>query len=120
VVRVDGAPLDWLGLLAVLGRHECCAGDHEAERQEAGADREWARVDGFAEDEDAADDRGQVGGQRGERDDLERDLAVERAGGDMERRFGAVGFGLVAAASWPQASGGRSGPRRGVGGRRTA
>jgi hypothetical protein len=44
----------------VLGGHECCAGDDEAEREEAGADREWAGADGFAEDEDAADDGGQV------------------------------------------------------------
>jgi hypothetical protein len=39
-----------------VGRHECCAGDDQAEGDHAGADREWSGADGFAEDEDAADD----------------------------------------------------------------
>jgi hypothetical protein len=38
-----------------VGRHECCTGDDQAKGDQAGADREWARADGFAEDEDAAD-----------------------------------------------------------------
>jgi hypothetical protein len=47
-------------LLGVVGGHECCAGDDEAEREDAGGDREWAGADGLAEDQDPADDRGQV------------------------------------------------------------
>jgi hypothetical protein len=39
-----------------VGRHERRAGDDQAERDQACADREWAGADGFAEDEDAAED----------------------------------------------------------------
>jgi hypothetical protein len=63
--------LVWVRLLGVLGGHECCAGDDEAEREAARSDRRWAGADGFVEDEDAADDGGQVRGDRGEGDDLD-------------------------------------------------
>ena len=74
-----------LGLLGVLGRHECRAGDDEAERDEPGADRERAGADGLAEDEDAADDGGQVRGHRGEGDDLDARAELEAARGRVER-----------------------------------
>jgi hypothetical protein len=59
------------GRFGVLGRvwggahwggHQRGTGDDEAERDEAGSDPEWAGADRFVEDEDAADDRGEVGG----------------------------------------------------------
>src|ERR1044071_454194 len=59
-----------LELLSV-GGHERGAGDDEAEGEEAGADLEWPGADGFAEDEDAAEDGGEVRRDRGEGDDLD-------------------------------------------------
>jgi hypothetical protein len=46
--------------------HERRAGDDEAEGDEAGADLDRARADRLVEDEDAADDGGEVGGHGGE------------------------------------------------------
>jgi hypothetical protein len=46
------------------GRHQRGAGDHEAEGEHAAGDLERAFADGVVEDEDAAADRDQVGGDR--------------------------------------------------------
>jgi hypothetical protein len=56
VVMVGGVLFVWFALLGALGRYERCAGDDEAEREEAAADFEWAGADGFVED-DAPDAR---------------------------------------------------------------
>src|SRR6188472_1871736 len=43
VLPVAGCGAHW-------GRHERCTGDDEAEREEAGADPEWARAERLVED----------------------------------------------------------------------
>jgi hypothetical protein len=60
--RCRGVALGRVGGGAHRGGHERCTGDDEAERDEAGADPERAGADRLVEDEDAAYDRGEVGG----------------------------------------------------------
>ena len=64
--------------------HERRAGDDEAEGDEASADLERARADRFVEDEDAADDRGEIGRHGGEGDHLDGRTDLEAAGGREE------------------------------------
>jgi hypothetical protein len=81
------APLGVLGRVgggAHRGGHERRAGDHEAEREEAAADLDGAGADRLVEDQDAADDGGEVGGHRGERDDLDPLADLVAAGGGVE------------------------------------
>ena len=68
----SGLASGWAACLRTSGSlwsgHKCRAGDHEAERDRASDDRGCADPDRVAEHEDAAHDRGEVGGNRGERD----------------------------------------------------
>ncbi|HEY6595209.1 MAG TPA: hypothetical protein VI011_14115, partial [Asanoa sp.] len=85
--RVTDAPLGVLGRVgggAHGGGHERCTGDHEAEGKEAAGDPDSAGADRVVEDEDPADDRGEVGGHGGERDDLDAVADLEAAGRGVE------------------------------------
>jgi hypothetical protein len=78
--RVDGhAPR------SAMPGHERRAGDDESEGDEAGRDLERARADRLVEDEDAADDGGEVGGHGGEGDHLDGRPELEAARGGVER-----------------------------------
>ena len=69
--------------------HERGAPDNEAEREHAGGYSDGARADRLVEDQDSAEDRGEVGCHRRDRDDLDGLADLEatrgRVEGDHER-----------------------------------